>query len=89
MAAAGLLVCWLGNRGSEDIVGISSSLVLVTYLVGAATGCRLLEGRSRVYSAIGLALTAVVIPFATAYLMVPVIVAALAAAYRWLSARRS
>ncbi|WP_327295416.1 MULTISPECIES: amino acid permease [unclassified Streptomyces] len=83
IGAAGLLVSYLGNWGTEDIVGIPSSLVLVTYLIGTAAGARLLTGRARSHAVIALVLTLLVAPFAAAYAIVPVIVAAVALVYRW------
>lgn len=83
IGAASLLVSYLGNWGTEDIVGIPSSLVLVTYLIGTAAGARLLTGRARSHAVIALVLTLLVAPFAAAYAIVPVIVAAVALVYRW------
>ncbi|WP_328331122.1 APC family permease [Streptomyces sp. NBC_00455] len=89
IGAAGLLVSYLGSWGTEDIVGIPSSLVLVTYLIGTAAGARLLTGRARGYAVIALVLTLLVTPFATSYALVPVIVAAVALVYRWVKGKMS
>ncbi|WP_309031021.1 APC family permease, partial [Streptomyces alfalfae] len=87
IGAAGLLLGHLGDWGTEDIVGIPSSLVLVTYLIGTAAGTRLLKGRARVHAVTALTLTALVAPFASAYIFVPVIVAVVALIYRWATVR--
>ncbi|GAA2621936.1 amino acid permease [Streptomyces axinellae] len=83
IGAAGLAVSRLGGWGTEGIVGLPASLVLVTYLVGTAAGARLLSGRPRVCALTALVLTAVITPFAAGYIAVPVLVAVLALAYRW------
>lgn len=87
IGAAGLLISFLGNWGTEDIVGIPASLVLVVYLIGTAAGARLLSGRSRIYAVTAFVLTAVIAPFAAAYVLVPVLVAVAALAYRWTKLR--
>ena len=89
VAAAGLLAGFIGRWGTEDIVGIPASLVLVTYLVGTAAGARLLSGRARLQAVTALLLTAVIAPFAATYLVVPALVAAAALLYRWAATGRS
>lgn len=89
IGAAGLLAGFAGGWGTEDIVGVPASLVLVTYLVGTAAGARLLRGRARLGAVAALALTAVITPFAAGYTVVPVLVAAAALLYRWATTRRS
>lgn len=92
IGGVGLLVAYLGNWGTEDIVTLPSTLVLVTYLMGTAAGVSLLTGRARVTAAIALGLTALAVPFATAFLATPVVVMVLAFLYRyvgpWLSRLR-
>ncbi|WP_405945208.1 APC family permease [Streptomyces sp. NBC_00932] len=83
IGAAGLVATRLGGWGTEDIVGLPASLVLVTYLIGTAAGARLLTGRARGYAVTALAFTIVIAPFAAGYIAVPVIVAAVALGYRW------
>nr|WP_206539654.1 amino acid permease [Nocardiopsis halophila] len=85
--AAGLAAGFAGGWGTETLVGIPASLVLVTYLVGMASGLRLLSGRPRVHAATALVLTAVIAPFAAEYIVVPMVVAAVALAFRWGSGR--
>ena len=81
--AAGLAVSWAGDWGTEALVGIPASLVLVTYLVGMGAGVRLLKGRARAHAATALVLTAAIAPFAAEYIVVPVVVAAVALVCRW------
>lgn len=87
IGAVGLLIGFLGDWGTEDIVGIPASLVLIVYLIGTASGARLLTGRSRAYAVTAFTLTAVIAPFAAAYIIVPVLVAVTASAYRWFKVR--
>lgn len=84
IGAVGLLVGFVGDWGTADIVGIPASLVLVTYLVGMAAGVRLLRGKIRVHAVTALALTMVIAPFAAAHILVPVLVAVVALLYRWI-----
>ncbi|MDA2810866.1 amino acid permease [Nocardiopsis sp. RSe5-2] len=86
--AAGLAVSWAGGWGTEALVGIPASLVLVTYLVGMGSGARLLRGRARAHAATALVLTAAIAPFAAEYIAVPVMVAAVALLFRWKTAPR-
>lgn len=83
IGAAGLVVTRLGGWGTEDVVRLPASLVLVTYLIGTAAGARLLTGRARGYALTALVLTVVIAPFAAGYIAVPVLVAAVALGYRW------
>ncbi|MFE2376776.1 APC family permease [Streptomyces sp. NPDC059398] len=83
IGAVGLVVTRIGGWGTEDIVGLPASLVLVTYLIGTAAGVRLLTGRARVHALTALVLTAVITPFAAGYIAVPALVAAVALSYRW------
>lgn len=89
VGAAGLLLGRLYGWGTEDIVGVPASLVLVTYLVGTAAGIRLLTGPARAGAVTAFALTALVTPFVASYVTVPAAVAALALAYRWMRTRRT
>lgn len=74
----GLLLAWLFDWGTQQIVFIPSTLVIVVYLIGTAAAVKLLHGRQRVIAAIGTALTACALPFALGHALVPIIVAALA-----------
>jgi len=82
LGAAGLIASYLNDWGTEDIVGVPASLVLITYLIGTAAGARLLTGHKRALAVTAFLLTAVVAPFAAAYITAPVIVAIIALAYR-------
>lgn len=87
IGAAGLLAALVCGLGTEDLMGLPSSLVLATYLVGMASGVRLLRGRQRVLAGFALVLRLLVTPFAGTHVVVPVLVAAAALSYRFLRAR--
>lgn len=79
VGGGGLLLAWLFGWGTQQIVFIPSTLVIVVYLLGTASAVKLLHGRQRVIAAIGTVLTAAcALPFAYTYILVPLIVAALA-----------
>jgi amino acid efflux transporter len=82
IGAGGLLLAWLQRWGTQNIVAIPSTLVIVTYLVGMSSGVKLLSGRERGVAALALALTVCTVPFALTHALVPVGVAAAAIAYR-------
>jgi amino acid efflux transporter len=82
IGAAGTAAAWVFGWGTEDLVVVPSTLVIVTYLVGTGAGVRLLEGRARVAAVLALALTLCVLPFAATHLLVPVLVAAASLGYR-------
>lgn len=88
IGAAGLLLSWACGWGTEDIVAIPSTLVAVTYVVGMASGIRLLTGRTRAAAACALVLTLCTLPFALVHAVVPVVVTAAALGYRRLTRRR-
>ncbi|UPK74823.1 amino acid permease [Nocardioidaceae bacterium SCSIO 66511] len=83
LGAAGLIATYVAGGGAEDIVGVPAALVLVTYLIGTAAAVRLLSGRARVVAGVAFLLTAAIAPFAAGYIVVPVLVAVAALAYRW------
>ncbi|WP_020497271.1 APC family permease [Sciscionella marina] len=89
IGAAGLLLAWIFGLGTEDLVAVPSSLVLATYLLGMAAGIRLLRGKQRVLACLGLGLCALVAPFASSFVLVPVLVAALGIGYRSVRRARS
>lgn len=82
LGAVGLVSSYVFGWGTEDLVGLPSALVIITYLLGTAAGVKLLRGRQRIFAALALLMTAVVTPFAAGAIVVPVIVAALALLYR-------
>lgn len=86
--AGGLVLAYLSGRGAEDVVGMPAALVLVTYLIGTAAGVRLLSGRSRLYAGAAFVLTALIAPFAAAYIVVPIVVGGAAVGYRLVTRRR-
>ncbi len=87
IGAGGLVVALIWNLGTEDLIAFPSSLVLATYLIGMAAGIRLLGRRERVLAWVAFGLCAVVAPFASAYVAVPVLVAAAALVYRFCRSR--
>lgn len=78
VGGTGLLLAWLFGWGSEQLVFIPSTLVIVVYLSGTVSAVKLLHGRDRVIAAIGTALTACALPFALAHVLVPLLVVVLA-----------
>jgi amino acid efflux transporter len=88
IGAAGLAVTALGHWGTEDIVAIPSTLVIMTYVVGMASGVRLLTGHVRAAAALALLLTLAVLPFALAHVLVPAGVTVAALTYRTVAGRR-
>lgn len=82
LGAVGLALSFLFGWGTEDLVGLPSALVIITYLIGTAAGVKLLQGRQRAYAVLALLLTAVITPFAAGAIILPVIVAMLALLYR-------
>lgn len=87
VGASGLVVALILKLGTEDLIAIPSSLVLATYLIGMAAGIRLLDGRERAVAWVAFGLCALVTPFASAYVAVPVVVAAAALIYRFCRSR--
>lgn len=81
LGGIGLLTAALGGWGTEDLVTVPSTLVLITYLIGTAAGIRLLIGTARLIAIAAFALTALVAPFAATYLAIPVVIALLALGY--------
>jgi len=74
----GLLLAWLFGWGTQQIVFIPATLVIVVYLIGTAAAVKLLHGPQRLIAATGTALTACALPFALGHVLVPITVAALA-----------
>lgn len=87
IGAGGLVVALVGELGTEDLIIFPSSLVLATYLIGMAAGIRLLDGRRRALAWVAFGLCALVTPFASDYVVVPVLVAAAALVYRYCRVR--
>lgn len=81
-AGIGLVVAYLAAWGPEDLVVVSSSLGIATYIVGTAAGVRLLRGGARLSAAVSLVLCLGVFPFAGAFVGLPVAVATGAWLYR-------
>ncbi|MFB9239938.1 amino acid permease [Plantactinospora siamensis] len=76
IALAGLAGSWLFGWGTEDIVFVPATLVLTTYLIGAAAALRLLRQANRTMAAVALLALLAATPFAGWHLVVPVAIAA-------------
>lgn len=87
IGASGLIMALVWKLGTEDLVTVPASLVLATYLIGMAAGIRLLGGRERALACLAFGLCALVTPFASAYVAVPVLVTAAALIYRYCHSR--
>lgn len=81
-AGAGLLVAYLFSLHAEHFLFISNSLGIATYIIGTAAGVRLLQTRARLLALISLTLCLMVIPFAGASFLLPVLVSLLCLIYR-------
>ncbi len=79
IGAVGLVGAALLGWGTDGIVVIPSVLVLATYLLASAAAVRLLTGGRRLVAAVALVLLLVAVPYAGRTLVIPVLVAAVAA----------
>lgn len=87
LGGLGLLVVAEWRWGTEVLVAVPSTLVLITYLIGTAAGIRLLTGNARLIAIAAFVLTALIAPFAADHLAVPVVIAVLALGYRGVANR--
>lgn len=87
IGALGLLLAWIFDWGTEDIIYIPSTLVIFVYVIGMAAAVKLLAGRARVLGVIALVLTAATLPFAFGHVLVPIAVALVALGYRAVAGR--
>jgi amino acid efflux transporter len=78
-----LVVTYLAGWGPESLLVVPDSLVIVTYVIGMAAGVRLLTGIYRVLAVFSALLCLVLLPFSGVDVVIPVVVAVLAIAYRW------
>jgi amino acid efflux transporter len=78
----GVSLAYVRGWAAEVFLIVPTSLVIVVYLIGMASGVRLLAGRARLLAAAAAALCLVVLPFAGGSLLLPVAVAVAALAYR-------
>jgi amino acid efflux transporter len=81
-AAIGTLLSYVVGWNPEDILIVPTSLGLATYIVGSAAGARLLDGSARLLAVTSMVLCLMVLPFAGAFVGLPVAVAAAAWLYR-------
>jgi amino acid efflux transporter len=68
--------------GVDGLVRATSAAFVAVYVAATAAGVRLLDGAARISAAVAFVAVAVVLAFSGVYLVVPVIVAALALARR-------
>jgi amino acid efflux transporter len=87
LAAWGLLVCYAAGWGPEDLLAVSTSLGLATYVLGTAAGAKLLKGGGRLMAVVALLMCLTMLPFAGALVFLPIAVAAAAWSYRRLRTR--
>ena len=81
-AAIGMLLSYVAGWDPEDILVVPTSLGLATYIIGSAAGTRLLAGGAKLLATISMLLCLVVFPFAGAFVVLPIAVAAIAWLYR-------
>jgi amino acid efflux transporter len=81
-AAIGMLLSYVVGWNPEDILVVPTSLGLATYIVGSAAGARLLAGGAKLLAVISMLLCLVLLPFAGAFVSLPVAVAAAAWLFR-------
>jgi amino acid efflux transporter len=81
-AMLGVVVGFLAHWGPETLLVVPNSLVIITFLAAMAAGVRLLTGAGRVLACIGTVLCLILIPFSGVVLLIPVLIAVLALAYR-------
>lgn len=81
-AMLGVAVGYFAHWGPETLLVIPDSLVIITFLAAMAAGVRLLEGAGRALAAVGTVLCLVLIPFSGFVVVIPVLIAVLALAYR-------
>ena len=81
-AAIGMLLSYVAGWDPEDILVVPTSLGLATYIIGSAAGTRLLAGGAKLLATISMLLCLVVFPFAGAFVVLPIAVAATAWLYR-------
>ena len=86
-AACGMLLSYAAGWGPEALLVVPTSLGLATYIIGTAAGVKLLTGGSRLLAGIALLMCLAVLPFAGAFIGLPIAVAATALSYRRLHAR--
>lgn len=89
VGGAGLLIAWVGHWGTQQVVFVPATLVLCVYLLATASAVKLTNGRPRALAAGAFGLTAGAVPFAFGHLVIALIVAFAALAYRSIHIRRT
>ncbi|HEX4204200.1 MAG TPA: amino acid permease [Ktedonobacteraceae bacterium] len=80
-AAGGLALCYFLRWEAEQLLVVPTSLGLATYIIGTAAGVRLLSRWKRLVSGGALLLCSIVLPFASASIFFPLILAGAAFLY--------
>lgn len=81
-AASGLTLSYLAGWGADAWLFIPNSLGIATYVVGGAAGVKLLGGAGRWMALASCVLCAALLPFAGAFVLLPLAVALAAVYYR-------
>jgi amino acid efflux transporter len=81
-AGTGMVISYLVGWGAEDLLVVPNSLVILTYLAGMAAGMRLLAGPRKALALVAFALCLILLPFVGFRLVIPLVIAVAALAYR-------
>lgn len=87
IAGVGLVLSAAVGWGTEELITIPSTLVVVVYLLTAVAGVRLLRGAGRAAAIAALVLAVVIAPSALPHLVIPTVVAGVALLTRRLAHR--
>jgi len=71
------------------LLAVSISLGLATYVLGTAAGAKLLRGGGRLMAVVALLMCLAMVPFAGAFVFLPIAVAAAVWSYRRLRSRNA
>ncbi|HFJ9329859.1 TPA: APC family permease [Bacillus paranthracis] len=89
IAIIGLLISFVFQISIENIVLIPNSLGIITYIVGAAAGMKLIKNRlGKIFSIVAFTCCVVVYPFIGGVILIPVAVALICLCYVRFSSRR-
>jgi len=89
IAAGGLGVAALRGWGTDTLVVVPSTLVVVVYVIAAASAVRILTGWGRASGLVTLTITALVLPTALTQVLIPIVVVILALVSRTLCRPRN
>lgn len=83
IAAAGLVLAFVKGWGADALLVVPNSLVIIVYVIAMVSAVRLLSGRGRMVASVAAVLSAAVLPFVGASLLIPVAVSGAAIVYRF------